>query len=120
MKLFNLAAIFLIAMMMIFIPKTVEALPFTNFGGQIVGMLPCACSANWILYVRDVRYQMLPLIYQPGITFLYKMYQPRPAVNSLGSFVPGGVCLIYVGTGCSPVPVVGTMLQLGTSLSIGK
>jgi hypothetical protein len=90
-----------------------------NFGGQIVYMIPCVCSLNLLLYVRDVRYGILPLVYQPGLTFLYKMYQPRPSVNSLGSYTPGtGVCLVYSGNSCESIPALGLMLRLGTSLSI--
>lgn len=90
-----------------------------NFGGQSVAMVPCACSANILLYVRDVRGPVLPLTYQPGVTVLYKMYQPRAGVNMLGQYVPGGVCLVYAGTGCVPGGTpIGTMVQLGTSLTL--
>ncbi|MES2986197.1 MAG: hypothetical protein V4686_03690 [Patescibacteria group bacterium] len=90
-----------------------------NFGGQTTVMVPCTCSGNILLYVKDVRGPVLPLIYQTGVTMLYKWYQPRSGVNALGQYVPGGVCLVYAVTGCvaGGVPV-GTMIQLGTSMSI--
>lgn len=96
----------------------------TNFGGQIVGMVPCTCNLipSWTLYVRDVRYQTpLPLVYYKGVTFLHKMYQPRPGVNDLGNYIPGaGVCLIQGGNTCYVWPTIGYMFNLGTSMTIGK
>lgn len=111
---------FLLIITLFLNPVQANALP-TSFGGQIVGAFPCTCNVvpSWILYIRDVRYQFpLPIIYQPGLTFLYKLYQPRPAVNAIGTFAPAGVCMIYVVSGCAPLPIIGTMLQLGTSAAI--
>lgn len=94
------------------------ARPF-NFGGISTSMVTCTCSGNLLIYVQDVRGPTLPLIYQPGATVLYKYYKPTSGVNMLGQYVGGGVCLVYAGTTCvtggSPV---GTMIQLGTSLTI--
>lgn len=109
---------FLLALTIFLTPVASKALT-TNFGGQITGMYYCNCSFNWILYVRDVRYQIMPLVYQPGVTFLYKMYQPRPSVNSLGDYIPGaGICLTYSGNSCYSTYSVGMMFRLGTSLAI--
>ncbi len=86
-----------------------------NFGGKTVSMVTCTCSLNLLLYVQDVRGATIPLIYQPGATYLYKMYTPTVGVNVLGKYVSGGQCLL-IGypcyTGGSPM---GTMIQLGTS-----
>jgi hypothetical protein len=119
MKLFSL----LFVLSIFLSPVNTNAAIF-NFGGQIVGLVPCTCSPvlSWTLYIRDPRYQVpIGLVYYPGITLLYKLYQPRPAVNSLGRFSPGAVCLIYAGTSCvtAPIPPIGTMIQLGTSAAIG-
>ncbi len=87
-----------------------------NFGGRITSMTSCTCSFNLLLYVQDVRGQTLPLMYQPGATVLYKMYQPTTGVNVLGQYTSGGQCLIYAGTSCSSGgSPIGTMIQLGTS-----
>ncbi len=118
MKFFSLLFIFILISTLIFGSVKVKAAPLSNFGGQIVNIFPCPCSGNYILFVRDVRLQMLPLIFQPGITFLYEMYQPRPIVNSLGSFVPAlGVCLVPAHSGCAAIPTAGTIMQIGTSLT---
>jgi hypothetical protein len=102
---------FLLLLTMFLMPVASKALPFTNFGGVIMYARPCENGRNLILYVLDKRGFVLPLTYQPGFSVLYKMYQPRPAVNAIGSFVPGDVC--------NGFSAVGTILQLGTSLSIG-
>ncbi len=120
MRLFTL----LIVLTIFLHPVNTKAAPITNFGGQMVGIFYCACNVlpSWVLYIRDVRYQMpMPIMYIPGVTYLYKMYQPRPAVNALGTFAPTGVCLIPSPDGCFPplvLPIIGTMLQLGTSAAI--
>ena len=88
------------------------------FGGKSTSMVPCTCSGNILLYVLDARGTTLPLIYQPGVTVLYKMGNPTSGTNMLGQYVSGGQCLIYVGSGCSSGGTpIGTMIQLGTSLS---
>jgi len=90
-----------------------------NFGGRSTAMTTCTCSSNLLIYVQDVRGMNLPLIYQPGVTMLYQMYQPRSGVNMLGSYITGGQCLIYSGTTCTTGGTpVGTMTKLGTSLAI--
>lgn len=92
-----------------------------NFGGRSTSMTTCTCSDNFLIYVQDVRGTSLPLIYQPGVTILYKMYSPTSGVNMLGQYTTGGTCLVYAGTTCSTGGTpVGTMTQLGTSLSIGQ
>lgn len=108
MKLFSLLLIIFIFLS----PVYVKAAPATNFGGVIVSMFPCPASANWILFISDKRVVApIGLMFQPGFSVLYKMYQPRPVVNALGSFVPGGTC--------DGFPVMGTILQMGTSLFVG-
>jgi hypothetical protein len=97
-------------------PVYIFAAPITNFGGVISYAMPCPCSANWVLFILDKRGAILPLIYQPGVSLLYMMYQPRPVVNTLGSFVPGGVC--STGKKCIPYPTLGTIFQMGTSMTI--
>ena len=121
--LYRCTGIFFICLFVFFLPihtivGAVKPAPILAFGGAIVGMVPCTCSGNILLYVLDARKVMLPLVYQPGVTFLYKWYQPRAGVWGLGNFVPGGVCLVNTKTGCVPKIAVGTMIQLGTSMGI--
>ncbi len=87
------------------------------FGGKSVSMVPCTCSGNILLYIVDTKGVTLPLIYQPGVTVLYKMGNPTSGTNMLGQYVAGGVCLVP-GTPCTVGGTpIGTMIQLGTSLS---
>lgn len=104
------------------VPVAAAVVPtMLNFGGISTTVITCTCSGNLLITVADVRGFPAPLIYQPGATMLYMMYAPIPAVNMLGQYVPGGVCLVYAGTGCvSGGTPIGTMTQLGTSLTIGK
>ncbi len=84
------------------------------FGGKIVTAIPCACSGNLLLYVADPRGMVWPLSYQPGVTRLYSYFKPLPPANTVGSFIPGGVCLIPASP-CAPIPSVGTITMMGTS-----
>lgn len=91
----------------------------TPFGGKTTSMVNCTCSFNILLYVQDTKGATLPLIYQPGVTVLYQGYRPTSGVNVLGNYTSGGQCQIYAGTSCtSGGTPIGTMTQLGTSLSI--
>ena len=111
MKFFSSLLLFILALSFIFSPIYVKAAPLTNFGGVIIGARPCETGRNWILYILDKRGFILPLTFQPGVSILYKMYQPRPVVNAIGSFIPGDVC--------DGFSAVGTILQIGTSLTVG-
>ena len=84
------------------------------FGGRIVMMIPCLCSANFLLFIRDPRGPILPLTYQPGVTIPYANYIFYPPVNTKGTFIPGGICLIP-GTPCTPIPTLGTIFMMGSS-----
>lgn len=98
--------------------STKSATGIIPFGGRSTMMIPCTCSANILLYITDPKGVQLQLIYQPGVTVLYQMGNPSVNVNMLGQYVAGGVCMVYVGTGCSSTgSPMGTMIQLGTSLT---
>ena len=86
------------------------------FGGLVTSVIPCTCSNAFLVTVSP------PV---PG-QFVYQIGTPqfawgnitRPGVWTLGVYNPGGVCLVYVGKGCSPfgapigtiTPIVGTSL----------
>ncbi len=98
---------------------TAATTPIQPFGGAVESMTVCTCSANTLLYIKDPRGPVLPLLYQPGATILYSNFRPTVGVNVLGQYISGGQCLIYVGTGCSSGGTpIGTMVQLGTSLGL--
>lgn len=101
----------------IFLYKKIEAAFGPPFGGFILNTFYCNCSNTFLLTVSPpVGGQF---IYVPG-TPQYMHYRlPSAGVWVLGLYSPGtGVCLIYVGKGCSPfgapsgtiTPTVGTSL----------
>lgn len=108
MRFFSL----LIVLTMFLNPVNTKAAPITNFGGVIISIIPCPSSANFVLIILDKRGFTIPLVFQPGFSFLHKMYQARPVVNTIGSFIPGGTC--------SGIPIIGTIIRMGTSIGIGK
>lgn len=87
------------------------------FGGNILWVLPCTCSGNWLLVIGPPR--PVVAVYQPfTITHAYYMvYTVGP--ETLGLTQPFGYCYLYVGYGCANVPVPnGSMFRIGTSLTV--
>ncbi len=86
-----------------------------GFGGAIVKSMPCACSGNWLVVVAGYPSGVSPLVFQPGasVPFAFGSFY-KPGAFTLGTFVPGGVCLTP-GTPCVLVPTIGTITMIGTS-----
>lgn len=85
------------------------------FGGPIVSVIPCYCSFGALLTIGPP----VPgtYVFQLGRSILFPMgqvYRPLPMV--LGTWTPGGVC--ETGFFClpPPVPIMGTIGIVGTSL----
>ncbi len=103
------------------LPIFANALGFTSFGGFVVNVIPCTCSANFWLYMTPF-FSPAPmsgaLVYQPGGTIVFAHHViPSPGVWLLGDYVPGiQTCFIWVGLACVPVPSFGVIHQTGTSL----
>jgi len=86
------------------------------FGGFVTTSIYCTCSNNFLLTIGPpVGGQF---IYQPGTPQYPYHSLPRAGVWALGLYSPGGICLMFVGKGCSPfgapigtiTPIVGTSL----------
>lgn len=87
-----------------------------NFGGPITMVFTCNCSSNQLVAIQDVRGMNKQLMFQPGVSRLYQYYNLRAGVNSLGTYVPGGQCLVVSGYSCSTYgSPIGTITQIGTS-----
>ncbi len=85
-----------------------------GFGGKIVAVRPCLCSANLAVFVVGVKGGVYT--FQPGVSLLFAQYQIwRPGPWVLGTYAPGGVCLRYRFLGCTGFPTMGTMITVGTS-----
>jgi peptidoglycan hydrolase-like protein with peptidoglycan-binding domain len=93
-----------------------------SFGGRIVFVQYCTCTAFILLYVLDTRKVVLPLLYIPGYSKLlmnYNIWYPGPQV--LGGYTYGGPpCLVYAGTACvtvgQPVGIIDAIRGVGSSL----
>lgn len=96
-----------------------------QFGGRIIMNTPCPCSANYMITLFDLSLKApISVVFQPGVSSLKMNYNPTVGENVLGGYVRGtGVCLIYVGTGCSPSPTgvplgtIDTVRGVGTTLT---
>jgi hypothetical protein len=55
-------------------------------------------------------------LWQPPLTKPYRWYFPYPSTAILGNYVFGGVCLTGAPPYCVPVPLMGTITQVGNSL----
>ena len=92
------------------------------FGGPILFTYECACSGGWLVVVQDQSLNIpTPMTFQFGTSMLRANYNIfTPGVQTLGSYTPGGICLMG-STLCTGFPTVGTitppgMPGVGTSL----
>ena len=102
----------------LFPPKNVGAQE--PFGGLSTYVFYCTCSANIAVTINDLAVganSSPALVYEPGGTQLFEYGQIyEEGVWTLGLWTPGGICMYYVGKGCSSYPVAGTMEMVGTSM----
>jgi hypothetical protein len=115
--------ILFLSMILIFAP-VVSSAQTVPFGGRITIGFPCTCSGGWYLMVYDLLIKTpVPMVFQFGVSRLNAQYNIFTNGNSLlGSYTPGGTCLIYSGNSCESIPVTGTITPpplpgVGTSLS---
>lgn len=93
------------------------------FGGVITAAVPCDCSGGVGLFVLG------PIgagvfLYETGISVPFPYYQFwRPGPFIVGSYVPGGVCMVGVPPLCGDAfsgagfsPGSGTIIMAGTSM----
>ncbi len=83
-----------------------------GFGGKIVYVHYCPCSANLAVFVLGVKGGVYT--FQPGVSLLFANYQIwRSGPWVVGTYVPGGVCLTWKK--CAGFSTTGTILTVGTS-----
>jgi len=91
-------------------------LPPSPFGGRIIDVTACSCSAGFRLTIGPP----VPaenIVVQLGVTKIFMWWQVfRPGPWTLGLWQTGGVCKVYSGKGCTELDVEGTVLIIGTSL----
>lgn len=69
----------------------------------------------------------IPIANPPGLYFvpigsnryLYRIFPPFPGVAMLGSYFPGGTCLIPAFPAPIPIPTVGTVIEYGSAINYG-
>jgi hypothetical protein len=87
-----------------------------GFGGRITFVTYCLCSGGILLTVGPPSPGQY--VFQFGVSQLFpygQIYRIGPQV--LGTYVPGGVCLVYAGLTCTSGGVpIGTIGVIGTSL----
>lgn len=112
-NLFSLLLLGVIIFLIIFWPRPTQAFWPFGFGGRILMVIPC--SNGSLFTVGPPRGGLFMLM--PGITKVYSYYQLRPGPWSLGAYYPGGICVAPFGCVlCPPIPALGTMINIGTSL----
>ncbi|KND48548.1 MAG: hypothetical protein AB200_02360 [Parcubacteria bacterium C7867-005] len=118
MKFFS----FILITSLFFIPSISFALGLP-FGGRVAVTVPCTCSLPGTLHISfaPLYLSAVPIVgsvvYSPT-TILYQYFAIGvPTTWELGEYLPGvQECFIYVGVACVPLPSVGVMTRVGTSL----
>ena len=90
----------------IFTIPTAHALVGTPFGGTVVYIYPCTCSATALITVAGPAGAFLDYVYG---TQAFLSYNLPYATFILGDFEPGAgeTCYIYFGYGCTVIPSEG-------------
>ncbi len=99
--------------------KKTEALSMTYFGGRRLYNFTCTCVADpgVLVYIYDYASNSTKaLFYNPLLTdsvqkFYAYQYNPLGATNLLGSFTPGGTCLMQAYPSCTSGPTADGMFS---------
>lgn len=103
----------------LFVAWTMPSKALGILGGPITSVFYCPCSANLAIVVGPPYAGIF--MYEPGFSDLKAFYQIfRPGPEVLGSYVPGGACMMFIPYGCAPMATpIGTiddLIGVGTSL----
>lgn len=102
------------------LPLPVKAFPAgIPFGGQILAVIPCVCSFNFLIIQRPIgATSPFVLIFQPFVSILYPFFNVWvPGTYLLGTYGPPDVCVIFDGGDdpCTPIMVAPLIIMTGTS-----
>lgn len=102
----------LLLLLVLFQAKEAKALSLLEipFGGPILAVYECTCSGGLLVLVLDYKTLIpIPLMYMVGVSRLNESFNIfTPSVQTVGSFVLGGVCSIGTAS-CTTIPVAGTI-----------
>ncbi len=95
----------------------------SNFGGRILATIPCTCTFNLKLILSPAA-PALPaeVIFQPGISILYRYGMLVPTAWVLGRTIGSSTCWVGLIPFCIPLPsveggILSPMIHMvGTSL----
>jgi len=91
----------LIALVLIFVPNLVLAGPGLPFGGQIIKVVPCVCSVNFLIINRPIGPTAQPLLLFEPSSILYAFYNIfTPGTFILGTYTNPSACVILTSDGC--------------------
>ena len=96
--------------------------PFVDFSGIFGAFAPVCLNGALVLVITPVPLVLLfPYVPITPLVPVFKLWGPIPGATTVGNFAPGGLCLVPIpgpfGTVIIiPVPVIGTLVQIGTSL----
>jgi len=98
------------------IPFKAEAGPGLPFGGQILSVIPCLCSANLLITMRPIGPLSPPQVIFGPSSILFPFYQLwRPGAYLLGNYGPPVPCVVFAII-CVPISVAPLILMTGTSM----
>lgn len=105
--------------------KTAAVSPFVPFGGPILRVIQCTCSAGHVVFIglpgsaAKTSGLLNSFHFVPTQTILFKFMQTtRIGAWLLGTYTPGtgNQCLVHSGDSCRRIPNDGIIKLLGTSL----
>lgn len=105
LKCHELGLIFSLVLGLMLIPMTVNAGPGLPFGGQVLYVVPCACSANFLIVNRPIGLSSSApyLIFGPG-SIPYSFFSHFiPGSYIMGTYTHVEPCVVWVGV-CVPYP----------------
>lgn len=88
------------------------------FGGTLAVSLTCNCSGGQLLAIFDVKTKLpIFIVFQHGVSRMTTLQNYGslyvPGTQTLGTYSPGGICMVGIAGFCLPVPVViGTVTPL--------
>jgi hypothetical protein len=88
-----------------------KSLALIGFGARILFVTPC--TNGLMLTIGPFPSSGAYLLTTTPPSKIYAFYKIKPGSWTLGGYTPGGACLVPPG---APIPVIGTINMMGTSL----
>lgn len=90
--------------------------PTVDFSGLLLDFDPhCLNGALVVVATPSPIVLLMPYVPITPIVPVFKLWGPIIYSSTAGNFLPGGVCLVQETGGVVSVPVLGTLIQIGTT-----